>query len=59
MILTGGNGSTVRKTFPNAALSKKSPTWIGLGLNQFLRGERPVTNRQRYGMTDKLTNSLY
>jgi hypothetical protein len=43
MILTGENRRTRRKTCPSATLSI-NPTWIDLGANLGLRGERPATN---------------
>jgi hypothetical protein len=42
--LTGEKRSTRRETCPSATLSTTNRTWTGLGLNQDLRGERPLTN---------------
>jgi hypothetical protein len=44
MILTGEDGRTRRKTCSNATLSTTNPTWIDLGANPCLRGEKPATN---------------
>jgi hypothetical protein len=48
-ILTGENRRTRRKTCPSATLSTTNPTWIDLGANPGLRGERPVTNDLSHG----------
>jgi hypothetical protein len=45
IILTGENSRTRRKPCRNATLSTTSPTWIALGANPSLCGEKPVTNR--------------
>jgi len=47
--LTGENRRTRRKTCPSATLSTTNPTWIDLGANPGLRGERPATNHLRHG----------
>jgi hypothetical protein len=49
MILTGENRRTRRETCPNATLFTTYPTWIDLGANPGLRGERPATNRLSHG----------
>jgi hypothetical protein len=49
MILTGENRGTRRKTCPSATLSTTNPTWIDLGANPGLRGERPATNDLSHG----------
>jgi hypothetical protein len=48
-ILTGENIRTLRKTCPSATLSTTNPTWIDLGANPGLRGERPATNDLSHG----------
>jgi hypothetical protein len=49
MILTGENRRTRRETFPSATSSTTNPTWTTLGSNPGLSGEKPATNRLRYG----------
>jgi hypothetical protein len=44
-----------RETCPNAALATKNLTWTKKNMNLGLRGEKPATNRLRYGTT---VNSL-
>jgi hypothetical protein len=44
MILTGGNGSTRRKTCPNAALAIKNLICTNVSSNLGLRGEGPATD---------------
>jgi hypothetical protein len=56
MILTGENRRTRRKNCPSATLSTTNPTWIDLGANPGLCGERPATNL-RNGVTT--TDILY
>jgi hypothetical protein len=43
MVLTGKDRNIRRKTCPTATLSTINPTWIDLGSNPDLRGERPAT----------------
>jgi membrane-bound lytic murein transglycosylase MltF len=38
-----------KKTCPSAALSTTNPTWTDLGVNLEVCGEKPATNRLRYG----------
>jgi hypothetical protein len=49
MILTGENRRTLRKTCPSDALSTTNPTWIDLGANPGLRGERSAANDLSHG----------
>jgi hypothetical protein len=49
MIFTGQNRRTRRKTCPSATLSTTNPTWIDLGTNPGLRGDRPVTDDLSHG----------
>jgi hypothetical protein len=44
-MMTGENRRTRRKTYPSVTLSTTNPTWIDLGANPGLRGEKPATNR--------------
>jgi hypothetical protein len=44
-----GKPTTHRKTCPSATLSTTNLTWIDLGSNPGLRGERPATNRLSHG----------
>jgi hypothetical protein len=61
MKLTGENRSTRGKICHSATLSTTNPTWIDLGLNPGLRGERPATNRLSHGtaMSNTLIAFLY
>jgi hypothetical protein len=47
--MTGENRRTRRNTCPSATLSTTNPTWIDLGTNPGLRGERPATNDLSHG----------
>jgi hypothetical protein len=49
MILTGENLRTRRKPYPSATLSTTNLTWIYLGANPGLSGERRATNRLSHG----------
>jgi hypothetical protein len=49
MLFTGENRRTLRKTCPSATLSTTNPTWIDLGANPGLRGDRPATNDLSHG----------
>jgi hypothetical protein len=56
LILTGGNGSTLRKAWPSAMLFTANPKWTGLGSNWDLYGERQATN---YVSLGTVKNSLH
>jgi hypothetical protein len=43
-MLTGENRYNQRKTWPNATLTTRNATQIGLGLNLGLQDERPAIN---------------
>jgi hypothetical protein len=45
------NRRTRRQTCPSATLSATNPTWIDLGANPGLRGEKPATNDLSHGTT--------
>jgi hypothetical protein len=53
MTLTGEKRRTLRKTCPSATLSITNPTWIVLGVNPGLRGERLAPNHLSHGTTRK------
>jgi hypothetical protein len=44
------NRRTRRKTCPSSTLSTTNPTWIDMGANPGLRGERPATNDLSHGL---------
>jgi len=50
--LTGENGSTLSKTYPNDTLSIRNSSWTGLGLNSGVRSEKPATKQPnpRHGL---------
>ena len=49
MILTGGDGSTLRNTCCNVTPATTYPTWTGLGRNVDLNGDRPATKHLSHG----------
>jgi hypothetical protein len=51
MIQMGENGSTLRKSCPNATLATKNPTLLGLELNPAFHDERLATNSLSHGLT--------
>jgi hypothetical protein len=50
MILTGENQRTWQKTCPNATFPPTNPTWIALGVNLGLHGEKLVIYHLSYDM---------
>jgi hypothetical protein len=48
-----GNRRTPRKTCPGATFFTINPTWVDLGANPGLRGERPATNRLSHGTAQR------
>ena len=50
-ILTAENGSTPSKTHRSAISSTKNLTWILLGLNPSLHGDKPITAHLQYKMS--------
>jgi hypothetical protein len=55
MILTGENRRTQRKICPSATLSTTNPTWVDLGFNPGLCGERPVTSANSLNVNTFIT----
>jgi hypothetical protein len=53
LILTGGNGNTLRKARSSAMLFTADPKWTGLGSNRGLYGERQATNFVSLGTVKK------
>ena len=49
MIPTGGSRNYPEESLPNATLSTTNSKWTGLELNPRLHGERPGTNRLKFG----------
>jgi hypothetical protein len=58
MILTGESEELEEKTSPSVTLSTTNPTWIDLGPNPGLRGERAATNRLSHGTAFILSTSI-
>jgi hypothetical protein len=44
-----GETEVLGENLPSATLSTTNPTWIVLGANPSLRGERPATNSLSHG----------
>jgi hypothetical protein len=55
-----GETEVLGENLPSATLSTTNPTWIDLGTNPGLRGERPATNRLSHGtaLFLKLLNAI-
>jgi len=56
MMLTGWKWSAQRTPCPSVTSSTTTLTSTGLGLNQGLRGERPVTDHLRHSTTQEASN---
>jgi hypothetical protein len=48
-MIFAGETEELGENLPSANLSTTNPTWIDPGANPGLRGERPATNRLKYG----------
>jgi hypothetical protein len=48
-MIFAGETEVLGENLPSVTLSTTNPTWIDLGANPGLRGERPATNRLSHG----------
>jgi hypothetical protein len=54
-----GETEVLGENLPSATLSTTNPTWIDLGANLGLRGERPATNRLSHGTAKENIKNYY
>jgi hypothetical protein len=52
-MIFAGETKVLGENLPSATLSTTYPTWIDLGANPGLRGERPAANRLSHGTATK------